>query len=110
MSDVLKSKRFVVRKSLVGKNQVIEFSFNIFSNSNSNFSSLVIILYFRALVRIELTTSLLVYLQEVRELKLTVHSYYLQSLNVSNNDFLLVTAYYSNSFPRSAVGILFVAV
>ena len=26
MSDVLKSKRFVVRKSLVGKNQVIEFT------------------------------------------------------------------------------------
>ena len=26
MSEVLKSKRFVVRKSLVGKNQVIEFT------------------------------------------------------------------------------------
>ena len=26
MSNVLKSKRFVVRKSLVGKNQVIEFT------------------------------------------------------------------------------------
>ena len=26
MSDVLKSKRFVVRQSLVGKNQVIEFT------------------------------------------------------------------------------------
>ena len=26
MSDVLKSKRFVVRKSLVGKNHVIEFT------------------------------------------------------------------------------------
>jgi len=27
MSEVLKSKRFVVRKSLVGKNQVIEVTF-----------------------------------------------------------------------------------
>ena len=27
MSEVLKSKRFVVRKSLVGKNQVIEVAF-----------------------------------------------------------------------------------
>ena len=26
MSNVLKSKRFVVRKSLIGKNQVIEFT------------------------------------------------------------------------------------
>ena len=26
MSEVLKSKRFVVRKSLIGKNQVIEFT------------------------------------------------------------------------------------
>ena len=26
MSNVLKSKRFVIRKSLVGKNQVIEFT------------------------------------------------------------------------------------
>tara|TARA_R100000656_G_scaffold117059_1_gene90321 strand:+ start:362 stop:592 length:231 start_codon:yes stop_codon:yes gene_type:complete len=26
MSEVLKSKRFVIRKSLVGKNQVIEFT------------------------------------------------------------------------------------
>ena len=26
MSNVLKSKRFVVRKSLVGKNQLIEFT------------------------------------------------------------------------------------
>ena len=26
MSNVMKSKRFVVRKSLVGKNQVIEFT------------------------------------------------------------------------------------
>ena len=26
MSNVIKSKRFVVRKSLVGKNQVIEFT------------------------------------------------------------------------------------
>ena len=26
MSNVIKSKRFVVRKSLIGKNQVIEFT------------------------------------------------------------------------------------
>jgi len=71
---------------------------------------LIIIYIFRALMGIEPTTSLLVYLQEVQELNLTVHSYSFESLNVSNYDFSLVTAYYSNSFPRSAVGILLVAV